>query len=207
MSGGGRLLQTCRDHDRASAVGRGGKEGTWTSPKRNDCMEERAPAMNAIRVLVSQHRAIAALFEELSCETRRQPRLRAASRLAEDLIAHLAGEEAVFYPVARRALGVEIDENVMLRAQLRRVLSTNVHDAAFRPRFDALRLLFEHHVENEENDLFPRVQAALREDELEALGAGILASRPPVWMVTTEAHARLRSEPPSPQSVRLPAAR
>lgn len=163
--------------------------------------------MNAIRVLVSQHRALRALFDELSRETRRQARARAASRLAEDLIAHLAGEEAVFYPAARQALGIEIDENVMLRAQLRRVLATSVHDTAFRPRFEALRLLFEHHARSEETDLFPRVQAALGEDELDLLGVGIVASRPPVWMVTTERHARLRSAPTSPQSVRLPAAR
>jgi hypothetical protein len=70
-----------------------------------------------------------------------------------------------------------------------------------------LRLLFEHHVESEETDLLPRVTAALGEQELEALGAGLVASRPRVWMVTTEAHALLRSVPTSPQGVRLPATR
>ena len=102
---------------------------------------------------------------------------------------------------------MEIDENVMLRAQLRRVLATSVRDAAFQPRFEALRLLFEHHVESEETDFLPRVTGALGEHELEALGAGLVASRPRVWMVTTEAHALLRSVPASPQGVRLPATR
>jgi hypothetical protein len=181
------------------------RHGNFARTKRSQ--RKTSFVMNAIRVLVSQHRAIEALFEELACETRRNARVRAASRLAEDMIAHLAGKEAVFYPAARRALGVKIEENVMLRTQLRRVLATSVHDAAFRPRSEALRLIFEHHVESDETDLFPRVERALGVAELEALGAGLEASRPPVWMVMTEDHPLLRSETPSPQSVMLPAAR
>ena len=47
--------------------------------------------MKATRILIAQHRAIEALFEELARETRRTSRARAASRLAEELIAHMAG--------------------------------------------------------------------------------------------------------------------
>jgi hypothetical protein len=61
--------------------------------------------MKATRILIAQHRAIEALFEELARETRRTSRARAASRLAEELIAHMAGEEAIFYPAVRRVLG------------------------------------------------------------------------------------------------------
>jgi hemerythrin superfamily protein len=163
--------------------------------------------MNATIALVSQHRALEALFEQLDGQTSPEARVCTMSELAEDLIAHLAAEEAVFHPAARRALGEEIGGHFMLCAQLRRVLATSTHDAAFQPRFEALRLLFAHAVESEETDLFPRVEAVLGREALEALGTVILASRPPVWVVTTEAHALLRSVgPPSPQSVSLPPA-
>jgi hemerythrin superfamily protein len=159
--------------------------------------------MNATRILVAQHRAIEAMFEDLAGETRRQARVRAASRLTEELIAHMTGEETIFYPAARRALSDTAhfddlgegarDDHFMLRAQLRRMLATSVNDPAFQPRFEALRLLFARHVQAEERELFPRVEAALVASQLESLGAEVLGSRPPIWLVTTEAHAALRS--------------
>ncbi|HEX4447945.1 MAG TPA: hemerythrin domain-containing protein [Polyangiaceae bacterium] len=147
--------------------------------------------MNATRILISQHRAIEALFVEVARETRPQARARAASRLTEELIAHMAGEEAIFYPAARRALGRlaangegGIDDHFMLRAQLRRFLATNVREPSFQPRFEALRLLFTRHVQDEESELFPRVEATLARAQLDALGARVLGARPPIWLVS-----------------------
>jgi hypothetical protein len=183
--------------------------------------------MKATRILIAQHRAIEALFEELAHEPRRTARARAASRLAEELIAHMAGEEAIFYPAARRVLGRDlrswesprstppggvpgeepaVDTHFMLRAQLRRVLATRVQEPAFEPRCEALRLLFSQHVEAEETALFPRVEAALAESQLETLGADVLESRPPIWVVTTEARALIHSSK-AVRGVRLPAVR
>jgi hemerythrin superfamily protein len=190
--------------------------------------------MKATRILIAQHRAIEALFQELARETRRQARARWASRLTEELIAHMAGEEAIFYPAVRRVLGEAVgpserpgairsgasrggvspiegpssDPHLMLRAQLRRVLATRVQEPAFEPRSEALRLLFAHHVEAEEAEetgVFPRVEAALADSQLETLGADVLGSRPPIWAVTTEGHALLRSS--KARGVRLPAVR
>jgi Hemerythrin HHE cation binding domain len=183
--------------------------------------------MKATRILIAQHRAIEALFEELARETRRTARSRAASRVAEELIAHMAGEEAIFYPAVRRVLGSAfrswesprsnpsddapapgpaVDTRFMLRAQLRRVLATRVQEPAFEPRCEALRLLFAHHVEAEETAVFPRVEAALGDSQLETLGADVLGSRPPIWVVTTEGRALIHSSK-SLRSVRLPAVR
>jgi Hemerythrin HHE cation binding domain len=193
--------------------------------------EASSKTMKATRILIAQHRAIEALFQELARETRRPARARWASRLAEELIAHMAGEEAIFYPAVRRVLGDRVgpgarppaipsgaapggasevegptlDPHLMLRAQLRRVLATRVQEPAFEPRSEALRLLFAHHVEAEETAVFPRVEAALADSQLETLGADVLGSRPPIWAVTTEGHAFIRSG--KARGVRLPAVR
>jgi hypothetical protein len=155
--------------------------------------------MNATRLLAAQHRAIEALFDDVAHETRRQVRVRATSRLTEELIAHMAAEETIFYPAARAALGPTRgpgdaggrlpDEHFMLRVQLRRVLATNLHTPAFAPRFEALRTLFAHHVQSEEEEIFPRVEAVFSASRLEDLGAAVLGARPPIWIVTTETHA------------------
>jgi hemerythrin superfamily protein len=155
--------------------------------------------MNATRLLTAQHRAIETLFEDVAGETRRGVRARAASRLTEELIAHMAAEETLFYPAARGALGQGMraggerapDRHFMLRAQLRRVLQTGIHTPAFKPRFEALRTLFAHHVDDEENDVFPQVDAALTASVLAELGHAIEAARPRVWIVTPEANASM----------------
>jgi len=156
--------------------------------------------MNATRILTAQHRAIEALFDDVQNETRRRPRAAAISRLAEELIAHMAAEEAVFYPAVGRVLddGVQASErgrhaNLMLRVELRRLLETSAGDPAIGERVSALRELFSRHVRDEESELFPRVVGGMSAAQLEALGAEVLASRPPVWIVTTEGRALVQS--------------
>jgi hemerythrin superfamily protein len=156
--------------------------------------------MDATCALVAQHRVIEALFEDVAHRTRRRARAGAVSRLAEELIAHLAAEETIFYPAVRDALDEAADtsergrdEHLLLRIELRRILETTVGKPSFGERIEALRALFAEHVYAEETDLFPRVVSAVSEAQRELLGAEILASRPPVWIVTTEARARVRS--------------
>jgi hemerythrin superfamily protein len=156
--------------------------------------------MDAIHVLVAQHRAIEALFEEVEHETGRRARASAISRLAEELIAHMAAEEAVFYPAARRVLDAaadgsarDRDEHLLLRIELRRMLETDLAEPSFDERIEALRALFEQHVSEEEAELFPRVERAAPVAQLEMWGAEILASRPKVWIVTTEARTPMLS--------------
>ena len=149
--------------------------------------------MDATLALVAQHRVIEGLFDEVAYEARRRARSCLVSRLAEELIAHLAAEEAVFYPAVRRVLeaspdagGPDRDEHFFLRTELRSVLKTTVGDPSFDERIAALRALFAEHVRSEEAELFPRVVRAVSEAQRHALGAEILASRPHVWIVTTE---------------------
>jgi hemerythrin superfamily protein len=149
--------------------------------------------MDATRTLVAQHRVIEALFVEVASEGRRRARSSLVSRLAEEIIAHLAAEEAVFYPAVRRAFkdlpgagGLGGDEHRFLRIELRTVLKTSVGHPSFGERITALQTLFAEHVRGQEAEVFPRVVRLVSEAKRVALGAEILASRPHVWMVTTE---------------------
>lgn len=167
--------------------------------------------MNATEILVAQHRAIEALFDEVEAETGRHARARHVSRVAEELIAHMAGEEAVFYPALRRvvtdrpvvtsdddesSVDEASEEHVRLRVELRRVLSTRANDEAFVERVRVLRGLFQRHVREEESRLFPRVEEALSPSDHAVLGEEILASRPPIWIVTTERSPHMHADNP-----------
>ena len=155
--------------------------------------------MDAIGVLVAQHRAIATLFDEVQHETGRRRLASAVSRLAEELIAHLAAEEAVFYPALRRVLddGPEVTdrgrkEHLALRTELRRMLEASVSEASFSERIAGMRVLFERHMRQEEEELFPRFASAAPESQRQSLGEEIVASRPPVWIVTPEGRALIQ---------------
>jgi hemerythrin superfamily protein len=156
--------------------------------------------MNATGVLAAQHRAIEALFDEAEQETRRNLRARHVSRIAEELIAHMAGEEAVFYPALQRVVkcGAEgaHEEHVELRVQLRRLLATRVNEGSFLDRVRVLRDLFARHVAEEESRLFPRLEQALSPSDHAVLGEEILASRPPIWIVTSERSAHAHADDP-----------
>jgi hemerythrin superfamily protein len=156
--------------------------------------------MDATGVLVAQHRTIDGLFEAIHQETRRRRLTSLVSRLAEELIAHLAAEEAVFYPAMRRVLddGPETsdrgcNEHLQLRVELRRVLEASIGDESFAQRMAGMRELFQLHVHREEGELFPRLARALSPSRLQALGDEIVASRPPVWIVTQEGRSLVQS--------------
>jgi hemerythrin-like domain-containing protein len=160
--------------------------------------------MNATRILAAQHRAIEALFEEVESETRRNARARLVSRIAEELIAHMAGEEAVFYPALHRVVKGDDaskiegarEEHVDLRVQLRRLLATRASDGSFLERVRELRSLFARHVADEEAGLFPCLERALSPSEHAVLGEEVLASRPPIWIVTSERGAYAHADDP-----------
>jgi hypothetical protein len=142
------------------------------------------------------------MFRGLAAELRLRHRARLASRLAEEIIAHMAGEESVLYPAARQAfrgdrrgenpaedrnaLRDSRDLHLALRLQLRRFLETDVGDVAFPDVLATLREVFDQHLRSQEEELFPRLEAVLGPVEVEALGEQVVASRPPVWIVTTD---------------------
>jgi hypothetical protein len=143
--------------------------------------------MTVTRILAEQHRAISHLFAALSCELDRDCRERLTSRLAEELIAHMAVEAAVFLPAVELLLGEPPrDVHAAMRLELRRLLETDPADPWFAARAEAVRMRFDDHVREEEEVLFPWLERAVPAAELDALAALLTKSRPPVWIVMTE---------------------
>lgn len=143
--------------------------------------------MSVARVLADQHRAIVRLFEALSREPRPEVRERLSSRLAEELIAHVAVEGTFFHPAVAELLGEQPrDLHAAVRLELRRLLATDPAHPSFPDRVQAVRARFEEHVREEEESLVPRLERVARPEQLEALAARLSESRPPVWIVTTD---------------------
>jgi hemerythrin-like domain-containing protein len=58
---------------------------------------------------------------------------------------------------------------------MERLLITKPRDMSFKARVTTLKELIQHHVEEEEEDLFPRVERKLSAEKLNALGAEMKA--------------------------------
>ncbi|HEX3775147.1 MAG TPA: hemerythrin domain-containing protein [Polyangiaceae bacterium] len=125
--------------------------------------------MKATDLLKQQHRAVEALFAKIEAG---EPS--ALSDLASALAAHMTIEHKLFYPAA-----LEVDEELVLESfeehsvaeyALKRALADDPEDDSFDARVTVLKELIEHHVKEEEGDLFPQVEKAMSKDELEALG-------------------------------------
>jgi hemerythrin superfamily protein len=129
---------------------------------RGTCVEE--DIMSAIDLLESQHREVEKLFaafEKASGAKRRDIFLQIADKLA----VHSTIEEKHFYPAAKS----EETEDLLAEA-------VEEHLGVKRIIAD-LKDQIDQHVEEEENELFPRVEDALDATALDALEQEMLATQ------------------------------
>ena len=128
--------------------------------------------MKATTLLERQHKKVKALFKKL--ESGRSEPGPVLEELANDLVAHMAIEHELFYP-AVIALDPDLvtesfEEHSIGELALKRLLATDPEDPSFKARVVATKEVVEHHVKEEEEELFPRVEQKLGDEALEELG-------------------------------------
>ena len=136
--------------------------------------------MNAIDLLESQHREVEALFSRL--EKGGKAKQKTFEEVADKLAMHAAIEEHHFYPAvkAKRTEDIlleSLEEHLGIKRVLTDLLQTSAEDDTFDAKIKVLKEQVEHHVEEEEGDLFPKVRKLLDKDQLEALGQEMSAEQ------------------------------
>ena len=135
---------------------------------------------NGLDLLTRDHRLVDQLFLELDRAAPQQldP---LARRLCKLLRVHTQIEEELFYPVARQALGEDApidhaeEEHAQAKRTLVRVESLSSEHADFRSAIATLRDQVRQHVEEEEQQLFPRLRSGNM--NLVALGVALIERR------------------------------
>lgn len=132
--------------------------------------------MNALEVLKQDHQKVKGLFQEARQGTDRNKRKELFDKIDTQLEIHTHIEETVFYPaieeheefkdMVAEALE-EHQEAKMLLDELEELGADN-HD--FSSKLQQLMEAVEHHVEEEEGEMFPKIREVFDEDELEQLG-------------------------------------
>jgi hemerythrin-like domain-containing protein len=128
--------------------------------------------MKATSLLEKQHRKVKAIFNKL--EKGRGEPLELLAELANDLAAHMTIEQEIFYPAVQKLddslVREAYEEHALGEVALKRLLATDPDSDSFKARVVACKELIEHHVEEEEGELFPKVERKLGDEKLLALG-------------------------------------
>lgn len=128
--------------------------------------------MKATALLEQQHRKVRSLFKKL--ESGRSEPGPILTELANDLVAHMVIEHEIFYPAVEAVdhdlISEAFEEHAMGEIALKRLLQTDPEDENFAARVTTCKELIEHHVKEEEEELFPKVEKKLGDERLEELG-------------------------------------
>jgi hemerythrin superfamily protein len=138
--------------------------------------------MNAIELLTEQHREVDDLFEELEDTKEASEKQEIFDELADMLAVHATIEERHFYPAVKERRTEDIllealEEHLSVKRLLADLLDCAPSDETFDAKVSVLKEQVQHHVKEEEGDLFPKVKKLMSSDELEAIGQEMTATQ------------------------------
>jgi iron-sulfur cluster repair protein YtfE (RIC family) len=134
-------------------------------------------------MLEQDHREAEELFQKIK-DTNGAARAGLVTKLADALKLHMQVEEDIVYPAIARQVddGEEMvkearTEHEGARKDLADVESLSPNEPGFDGALDLLEAGISHHVEEEEDEVFPKFRESVDAGELEELGAKVAAAK------------------------------
>ncbi|MGH8972625.1 MAG: hemerythrin domain-containing protein [Acidimicrobiia bacterium] len=160
--------------------------------------------MDAITLLKKDHRTVEDLFKrfEKFSDRAKKGKQDVVERIVKELSIHAAIEEAVLYPSIRAAVDdKKLDELVLESLEEHHIVKWTLSEldgmSPDNERFDAkvtvLMEIVRHHVEEEEQELFPKMAKAFGKERLAELGDALAEAKK---AAPTHPHPRMPDEPP-----------
>lgn len=131
-----------------------------TTKKTTTTMQDQ----DAIKILKADHKVVSQWFEEFEKTEDDSEKAKLVEQIVLALKVHTQVEEEIFYPAAREALSDEdlIDEAVVEHAAAKDLMSEieamEVGEELYDAKVKVLGEQIEHHVEEEEKEMFPKLQ-------------------------------------------------
>ena len=169
--------------------------------------------MNALTLLKQDHGNVEELFRQFEStspsDTDELARIR--DKLIEHLSKHAAIEELVFYPAVRAKLGDDdaftvlegLEEHHIVKLTLSELEKLSPDNERFRPKLTVLIESVRHHVQEEEDEIFPAARDAFSVEELNTLGEEMETLKD---VAPTRGHPWLPDEPPLNVLIGVPVA-
>jgi hemerythrin-like domain-containing protein len=132
-------------------------------------------------ILKADHREAKKLLNKLAESEEGNERQKMAKELEKALTLHMQLEEMLVYPLVKKDVGAEDEEEAQIEHQLARDGLQKMMSLVSMPGFGAaVEMLLggiEHHVEEEEGELLPELKSALGREEWLALGDSIAQAK------------------------------
>lgn len=141
--------------------------------------------MDALQLLAKDHAEVKKMLEELDDTTERaiKTREQVFTKLRTDLEVHEAIEEEIFYPALKdhpktRDIAMEgYEEHHVVDTVMGEMLELEVSDETWTAKFTVMKENLEHHIEEEEQEMFAQARQVFDRDELDALGDRMAARK------------------------------
>ncbi len=134
--------------------------------------------MDALAMLKEDHDRVKRMLNEGDETTERAEKTRTElfARLKADLLLHERMEEEVLYPALKqhpqaRELALEaFEEHHVVDMIMAELEATPVTDEQWTAKFTVAKENLEHHIEEEEGEMFPKARQIFEDEELEEMG-------------------------------------
>ncbi|WP_096515457.1 MULTISPECIES: hemerythrin domain-containing protein [Pseudomonas] len=137
--------------------------------------------MNAIDLLKADHEKVKGILAQLSGSTDRATKKRTEllEKLEMEITIHTQLEEQILYPAYKEAGGKKQDEMYYEAKEEHRTVdslvlpdlkTTDPSTPEFAGRVKVVKELLEHHIEEEETEMFPQAKKLLGKEKLDELG-------------------------------------
>ena len=135
---------------------------------------------DAIALLKADHREVEAIFKKFEKADATAEKVALARQACEALIVHATIEEEIFYPAVKPEIEVDmVNEAVVEHASAKdliaQIMGMDGSEELFTAKVTVLSELIEHHVEEEEDEMFKQVKQA--GVDVKALGSAMLARK------------------------------
>jgi hemerythrin superfamily protein len=132
--------------------------------------------MNAVEVLKQDHQKVKRLFQDMRQTTDQTKRKDLFDKIDTELQIHTHIEETVFYPAIqdheelKDMVAEALDEHQEATTLLEELEELGAENHDFGSKMQKLIETVEHHVEEEEGEMFSKIREVFDEDELDQLG-------------------------------------
>ena len=134
--------------------------------------------LDAIKLLKDDHKKMKDLLEEVDETTDRAVKTREEllGKIRSELTVHEAIEEEIFYPALKdhpKAKDVVLEgyeEHHAVDVLLEELTGVPFDDERWKPKMTVIKENIEHHIEEEEDEMFEKARSILDDDELSELG-------------------------------------
>ena len=139
--------------------------------------------MDAFNLLKADHRKVEKLFAQLESASGGEAKMRVFEQIKTELELHTHIEETIFYPATEEPkqthdLTLEAyEEHNVVKKLLQELSRAKSPNEEWEAKAKVLQENVEHHVEEEENELFPKASSALSTEEIETLGEEMEAEK------------------------------